>query len=194
MKLYKTPTRSISIQDDELIFTTWVGLWSMIGLMCSIIGATMTMINAINNELISFWYIFFILLLILGVNLLFGRKKVIINKNINVVTRTVKTLLFKFTKQIDINKFDKIHVYHDQSSYSYTHNNGSTLTRENNARTVSLVKMNRKYNFHSSSIELAEFYDNEGYKVFTKALAAHIGWELPSTMILGNEEVPVSFN
>ena len=180
MKLYQTPTRSISIHDDELIFTTWIGLWSMIGLMCSIIGATMTMINTINNESISFWYIFFLLLLILGVNLLFGRKKVIINKNTNVITRTIKTLLFKLSKHVNINEFNKILVDHDIVSRSYTHHDGRVGANVNGARTVALVKINHDINYPSKSIELADFYDDEGYRIYATTLAKHIGWECPT--------------
>jgi len=180
MKLYKTPTRSIIIHDDELIFTTWIGLWSMIGLMCSIIGATMTMIYTINNKPISFWYIFFILLLILGVNLLLGRKKVIINKTTNVVTRTVKTLLFKFTKNVNINEFNKIIVDHETASNSYTHHDLRVGANMNGARTVSLVKINHGINYPSKGISLAEFYDNDGHRIYTNALTKHIGWEYPT--------------
>ena len=192
-EIYKTATRKVILKDDELIFTTWIGLWSMIGLMCSILGATMTMINIMNDIPISLWYVFFILFLIFGVNLLFGKKMVIINKDTHVITRIIHTLLFKLTKQVNINEFDKILVIHDLSSRSYTHHGGRIGANENNARTVSLVKMIHGINYTSNDIELADFYDNEGYKIFTRILAEHIGWKCPTTMILGNEEVPTSF-
>ena len=177
MNLYKTPTRSISINDDELIFATWIGLWSMIGLMSLILGATMTMINTINNEPLSFWYVFFILILILGINLLFGKKKVVINKNTNLVTRTVKTLLFKLTKQININEFDKILIEHDTATGRYTHHDMHMNAKLNRARKVSLVKMSRKYNHITNYVTLADFYDKEGCNVFATSLTRHIDLE-----------------
>jgi hypothetical protein len=188
MNIYKTPTRRIDIIDDELIFSTRIGLWTMVGLMLTIIGGTLTIILQKTNAQLTGWQILFFIVLLLGANFLLGKKKVIIRKGSYDLTRTISTILLKFTKNLTLNEYNEICVYGGHSSFAVL-----TEGRVYPVKSTGAVQIGLKKDSYYNIFELADFYDKEGPKVFTEALAKHIGWELPATMLVAGEEKPLKW-
>ncbi len=90
----------------------------MVGLMLTIIGGTLTIILLKANNQLTVWQVILFLMLLLGVNFLFGKKKIIINRKEDEVIRIISTILFKFKKHIKLSNYSEICIYGGHSSFS----------------------------------------------------------------------------
>ncbi len=160
----------------------------MVGLMLTIIGGTLTIILLKANNQLTVWQVILFLMLLLGVNFLFGKKKIIINRKEDEVIRIISTILFKFKKHIKLNNYSEICIYGGHSSFSSMSEGRAFPVKSTGAIQIGLKKSN-----YFNILELADFYDHIGPKIFTEALVEHIGWSIPSTMLVAGEEMPLKW-